>query len=86
MGIGISEILLVLFIALIVVGPRRLPDLAFRMGQMVRKLKQSTTEITRSITAEVEDETKEIRSYKDGIKREIDSITGETTADLSDDK
>ena len=39
-GIGLAEAALIAFIAVIVFGPDRLPDLAKQAGQMVRKARQ----------------------------------------------
>ena len=81
-GIGFFEILLVLVIAMLVVGPRRLPELARKMGDMMRRFKMATTDLTRTITEEVERETGGIedevssdgKSLKDEIKAAGDSI------------
>lgn len=39
-GVGLAEMALIAFVAVIVFGPDRLPDLARQAGQMVRKAKQ----------------------------------------------
>jgi sec-independent protein translocase protein TatB len=39
-GIGLAEAAVIAFIAVVVFGPDRLPDLAKQAGQMVRKAKQ----------------------------------------------
>jgi sec-independent protein translocase protein TatB len=39
-GVGLAEAALIAFVAVIVFGPDRLPDLAKQAGQMVRKAKQ----------------------------------------------
>lgn len=39
-GIGLAEMAVIAFIAVVVFGPDRLPDLAKQAGQMVRKAKQ----------------------------------------------
>ncbi|GAB3257349.1 sec-independent translocase [Nocardioides dilutus] len=39
-GVGLAEMALIAFVAVIVFGPDRLPDLAKQAGQMVRKAKQ----------------------------------------------
>ena len=39
-GVGLAEMALIAFIAVIVFGPDRLPDLAKQAGQMVRKARQ----------------------------------------------
>ena len=39
-GVGLAEMALIAFIAVVVFGPDRLPDLAKQAGQMVRKARQ----------------------------------------------
>jgi sec-independent protein translocase protein TatB len=39
-GVGLAEMALIAFVAVIVFGPDRLPDLAKQAGQMVRKARQ----------------------------------------------
>jgi len=54
-NIGTAELLLIFAIALIVVGPRRLPEIAQSLGKIindVRKISQEfTTEMTRELNA-----------------------------------
>jgi Tat protein translocase TatB subunit len=53
-GIGFWEILLVLLVILAVLGPRRLPEIAQRMGTLYRKLKMASRDLTSELTKEVE--------------------------------
>jgi sec-independent protein translocase protein TatB len=39
-GVGLAEMAVIAFVAVIVFGPDRLPDLAKQAGQMVRKARQ----------------------------------------------
>ena len=61
-GIGLQEIFIVLLIALIVVGPQRLPQMAIKLGQVMRRLKLVTSEMARNITEEVSRETTDLKS------------------------
>ncbi len=61
-GIGLQEIFIVLLIALIVVGPQRLPQMAIKLGQMMRRLRLVTSEMARNITEEVSRETTDLKS------------------------
>ena len=53
-GIGMWEILLILVVALIVLGPGRLPEFARTLGKMVRAIKKASTDLTTTITRELE--------------------------------
>ncbi|HEV3000793.1 MAG TPA: twin-arginine translocase TatA/TatE family subunit [Solirubrobacteraceae bacterium] len=45
MSVGVGELLVVLVIALIVLGPKRLPDSARALGQAIREFRQSGGEM-----------------------------------------
>lgn len=45
LGVSFSEIVLIAVVALIVVGPRRLPEILGTLGQWVAKLRRMTTEV-----------------------------------------
>ena len=44
-GLGFQEVLLILFIALIVVGPGKLPDLARALGRGLAEFRKATNEL-----------------------------------------
>ncbi|MFA5906160.1 MAG: twin-arginine translocase TatA/TatE family subunit [Desulfobacula sp.] len=48
-GLGMPEILLILAIALIVIGPQKLPDLAKTLGRAMGEFKKAAQEFKRSI-------------------------------------
>ncbi len=52
-GMGMSEVLLVLALALIVIGPKRLPDLARALGRGLAEFRKATDDIQRTIYEEV---------------------------------
>lgn len=56
-GIGITEILIILVIALIVLGPQKLPDIARALGRAVGEFKRATEEIRSTLDVEIEPET-----------------------------
>ncbi len=48
-GMGMPEILLILAIALIVIGPKKLPDLAKSLGRALGEFKKATTDLKESM-------------------------------------
>ena len=44
-GISLTEIMLIATIALVVVGPQKLPGMLLTLGQWIRKLRKLTTEV-----------------------------------------
>lgn len=51
-GLSMSEILIVGVLALIVIGPRQLPELARTIGRMMSELRKATDHITEQIRAQ----------------------------------
>jgi TatA/E family protein of Tat protein translocase len=48
-GIGMPELILIAVVALIVLGPKKLPDLAKSLGRAVREFQKATTELKETI-------------------------------------
>jgi Tat protein translocase TatB subunit len=66
-GIGFQEILLILLLALIFFGPKKLPDLAKSLGRGVAEFKKAADEVKKGLEDAVEEEEikKEIEELKD---------------------
>jgi Tat protein translocase TatB subunit len=56
--IGGPELILILVIALIVFGPRKLPDIGKSVGKMMAEFRRASTDFKRTIEEEVEAEKK----------------------------
>ena len=53
-GIGIWEILVILVVALLVLGPGRVPEIARTLGKTMRAIKKASADLTTNITRELE--------------------------------
>jgi TatA/E family protein of Tat protein translocase len=51
-GIGMPEMLLILAIALIVIGPKKLPDLAKSLGRAMREFKRATSDFKETLAGD----------------------------------
>jgi Tat protein translocase TatB subunit len=51
-GIGMPELLIILAVALIVLGPKRLPELARSIGKGLAEFKRSTEELKENLNLE----------------------------------
>lgn len=69
LGIGIPEILVILIIALIVVGPQRLPEVAAQIGRAVRQIRRYAAEITYQFREELDALTREYEAMQEELKR-----------------
>lgn len=68
-GIGMPEMLLILAVALIVIGPKKLPDLAKSLGRAMGEFKKATSEIKQSIS--VDADFKEVKETFTDIQKDI---------------
>jgi len=53
MGIGFLEILLILVLSVIFIGPDKLPEMAAKAGQIFRSFRKATLDLSKSITEEL---------------------------------
>ena len=70
-GIGMPELLIILGLALVILGPKKLPGLAKGLGRAMREFKDATNEMKESFR----EETRELEEAKDSIVGEIHRAT-----------
>jgi TatA/E family protein of Tat protein translocase len=70
-GIGMPELIIIMVIALIVIGPSKLPELAKALGKGMAEFRKATQESKESLNVEEVEE--ELKEAKEGL---IDSISG----------
>jgi len=61
-GIGFGELVLILIIALIIVGPVKIVSVAKDLGKMVNNLRKASSEVTAQLTKAVEEEEEKFRT------------------------
>ena len=71
-GIGMPEMLVILALALIVIGPKKLPDLAKSLGRAMREFKKATSEFKESI--QLESELSEVKETFDDISHDVKNM------------
>lgn len=54
-NIGVPELLIILLVALVVFGPRKLPDLGRSLGQGLREFRRHTSGVTEEFKAGLQD-------------------------------
>jgi len=75
-GIGMPEMILILVVALIVIGPKKLPDLAKSLGKAMGEFKKATRELKDSF--EIDDEI-------NGMKKSLKDFENEMTSSIKID-
>lgn len=58
-SVGTQEILMILLVAIIVIGPNKIAEFGKTLGNVSRNLKKASTDFTSNITREIEAEEKE---------------------------
>lgn len=75
-----GEIIIIVLLALVVLGPNRLPEMARKIGRWTNELRNAAREITRGLEAEI-DEVKrageEFKAPMDEVKRPFTEIRDE---------
>ncbi len=73
-GIGMPELLLILAIALIVIGPKKLPDLAKSLGRTLREFKKATNEFKETI--QIDEDLSDVKNAFDDLGDDIKDSVG----------
>lgn len=68
-GIGLPELIVIAVVALIVVGPKKLPDLAKSLGKGLSEFRRAADDVTENIkeTLKPDDVKKEVSDFKDSL-------------------
>ena len=84
-NIGTQEILVILAIALVVVGPRRLPEISRTIGRALNELRKVQDEVRDMVKFDLSDDTSIVPDTKPvptpHVERNLDGPGGEPVAD-----
>lgn len=86
-GIGLPELIIIMVIALVVIGPSKLPDLARALGKGLAEFKKASQEIKESLNLDEEIRTikKETTETLNNFKESIDKAATELANDADDE-
>jgi sec-independent protein translocase protein TatB len=70
-NIGFSEALIIFFVALVVLGPERLPEVGRFLGKLSLEFKKAIDELKKEL--EIEELEKEVEEAKEEAKKVLDS-------------
>ncbi len=80
-GIGMPELIVILIVALIIIGPKKLPDLAKSLGKGLAEFRRATDDVKESINVDkFKDDASEIKDsllYGTGDKEKGDTKSAE---------
>lgn len=83
-GLGMSEIIVLGIIALVVIGPKELPQMARTIGRFMNELKRSTNILSDEIKEQVRYDEKEIEEAIRRKREELRALDEETHMSTSD--
>ena len=77
--IGFQELVFIIFIAVLVFGPDKIPEIARGLGEGVRAMREATDEIKREVMSSAEkiDVSKDLKDTAKDIQEEIDEAKKE---------
>ena len=86
-GMGFTEIILILIVAIVFLGPDKLPQAAVNIAKFFKSFKSTVSEAKESINKEigVEELKQNAVAYKDKIESVTDGIKKETNLDVISD-
>jgi sec-independent protein translocase protein TatA len=62
-NIGVPGLILIFILALIIFGPKKLPEIGRAFGQTLNEFKKSTRELTDDVMDEIKEEKKKFTKY-----------------------
>jgi len=71
-NIGLPELLIILAIALLIFGPKKLPEVGRSIGKAIREFRRTSDEIKEKIEQEIQAE--ELKDIQEDIKKDIKEI------------
>ncbi len=87
-GMGMPEILLILAIALIVLGPKKLPEIAKSLGRGIAEFKRATQDFKQSMEVDndIQDAKKTLKGMKSDIEQSVRDTVAQGAASVNDDE
>lgn len=70
-GIGMPELVIIMVIALVVMGPQKLPELARSLGKGLAEFKRASTDFKRSMDEEAGDAEEKQRPAREVAEKEV---------------
>lgn len=73
-GIGGGELILIIFIALMLFGSEKIPDVARTLGKIMAQVKNATNDIKSEINKSAKENEIDVNSLTEGFTKEVDDL------------
>jgi TatA/E family protein of Tat protein translocase len=80
-GLGVSEILIILVVAVLLFGPQQLPEVGRQVGKAIRGLKEATENVKRSVEPELD----LIRAEMRAVEQDVESSMQQAGASMKNE-
>ena len=80
--VGIPELIIIFTIALIIFGPRKLPELGKSLGKSLAEFKRASNELKNTLDEEIRLEERRSASVEEEARRNAERQTASATADV----
>jgi sec-independent protein translocase protein TatB len=86
-GMSLGEIMIIAIIAILFIGPEKLPDTMVKIAKFFRSFKKSVNEVKESIEQEVhlKELKEEAITYKEQLEKSVDEIKMDSSVNVMDD-
>lgn len=74
-GIGMPELVLIFIVALLVIGPQKLPEVLKALGRGLAEFKRATNEIKYTVEMEVDRISEETKDLKQELQKEVQDVS-----------
>jgi sec-independent protein translocase protein TatB len=81
-GMGMSEIAVILVVALIFIGPKKLPEIAKTLGRALNEFRRATTDLKEAIS--IDSEVKDVKSAFDQMSASTTQTPPATPSSAAD--
>jgi len=92
-GVGPAEVLVIIVVALIVLGPERLPEAAVQLAKAIKYLRGYATDTTAQLRSELGELTREydavrreLREFRESVTKDFSSITDEVSRAIDESR
>ena len=78
-GIGLPELILIMVVALVVIGPKKLPDVAKALGRAMGEFRRATSDFKEAI--DLDEDLRDLKNVKDSITDIKDEVRSKISFD-----